>query len=112
MERDVVVIGSGAAAMTAAVVAANAGLDVLVVEKASCFGGTSAMSGGVAWIPNNPHIPETGEKDSKERALRYFESLVGKSRMRPDVMEAFLDNGRRMVEFLEHNTATQFERTT
>lgn len=112
MERDVVVIGSGAAAMTAAVVAAKAGLDVLVVEKAACFGGTSAMSGGVAWVPNNPHIVETGEKDSRERALRYFESLVGKDRMRPDVMEAFIENGRRMVEFLEENTETQFERTT
>ena len=112
MEREVVVIGSGAAAMTAAVVAAKAGLDVLVVEKAACFGGTSAMSGGVAWVPNNPHIAETGEQDSRERALRYFESLVGKDRMRPDVMEAFIENGRRMVEFLEQNTETQFERTT
>lgn len=112
MERDVIVIGSGAAAMTAAVVAAQAGLDVLVVEKAACFGGTSALSGGVAWVPNNPHVAETGEKDSRERALRYFESLVGKDRMRPEVMEAFIENGPRMVEFLEQNTATQFERTT
>ena len=112
MERDVVVIGSGAAAMTAAVAAAHGGLDVLVVEKAGCFGGTSALSGGVAWVPNNPHIAASGEQDSRERALRYFESLVGKDRMRPDVMEAFIENGPRMVEFLETNTATHFERTT
>jgi glycine/D-amino acid oxidase-like deaminating enzyme len=112
VERDVIVIGSGAGAMTAAVVAAQNGLDVLVLEKAVHFGGTSALSGGVAWIPNNPHVAETGEKDSRERALRYFESLVGKDRMRPEVMQAFIENGPRMVEFLEKNTEVQFERTT
>ena len=112
VERDVIVIGSGAAALTAAVAAAHAGLNVLVVEKAACFGGTSAQSGGVAWVPNKPHIAETGETDSRERALRYFESVVGKDRMRPEVMEAFIENGPSMVEFLEKNTATQFERPT
>lgn len=112
MEYDVVVIGSGAAAMTAAVTAAHAGRSVLVVEKSRWLGGTSAMSGGVAWLPNNPHIPETGERDSKTRALTYFQSLVGAERMRPKVMEAFIDNAPRMVTFLEENTTVQFERTT
>jgi succinate dehydrogenase/fumarate reductase flavoprotein subunit len=112
MEHDVVVIGSGAAAMTAAVTAAHGGLNVLLVEKADCFGGTSAISGGVAWLPNNPHIVQTGETDSRERALRYFESLVGRDRMRPEVMEAFVCNAPRLVEFLEKSTEVQFERTT
>jgi succinate dehydrogenase/fumarate reductase flavoprotein subunit len=112
MEFDVVVVGSGAGAMTAAVVAAHAGVKVLVAEKARWFGGTSALSGGVAWVPDNPHIPETGQADSRERAFRYFESLVGPQRMRPQVMQSFFENGRRMVEFLEANTQVQFQATT
>lgn len=115
-EHDVVVVGSGAAALAAAVTAAHQGLNVLVVEKASHIGGTGALSGGVAWVPNNPHIDETGrdsgEYDSRDRAMRYFESLVGRDRMRPALMEAFYNNGRRMVEFLESRTQVQFERTT
>lgn len=113
---DVVVVGSGAAALTAAVTAAHEGLKVLVVEKASQFGGTGALSGGVAWVPNNPHIDETGKEsgefDSRDRAMRYFKSLVGPDRMRPALMEALYANGRRMVEFLESRTEVQFERTT
>jgi succinate dehydrogenase/fumarate reductase flavoprotein subunit len=112
MEQDVVVVGSGAGAMTAAVVAARSGLRVLVVEKAPVFGGTGAISGGVAWIPNNPHSPQSGEQDSPERALRYLESVVGKSRMRSDLAAAFIAEGPRMVRYLEANTAVQFDPTT
>ena len=109
---DCVIIGSGAGAMTAAVVAAHAGMEVLLVEKAPRFGGTSALSGGVAWLPNNPHIAKEGEQDSRERTMRYFESVVGKERMRPAVMEAFYGNARKMVEFFEAKTEMQFEATT
>lgn len=116
MECDVVVVGSGAAAMTAAVTAAHGGLDVLLVEKAPDLGGTSALSGGVAWIPDNPHLDEisrrSGEHDSRERALTYFESLVGADRMRGEVMDAFFRHGRAMVNFLERETIVQFEGTT
>lgn len=116
VEYDVVIVGSGAAALTAGIVAAHCGLEVLTVEKADRFGGTSAISGGVAWIANNPFIEETGpssgEYDSRERAFRYFESLVGSDRMRPDLMAAFYDNGRKMVEFLEANSEVRFEATT
>ena len=112
MEQDVVVVGSCAGAQTADVVAAHSGLRVLVVEKASVFGGTGAMSGGVAWIPNNPHIPETGEQDSLERAFQYLQSVIGPERLRRDLVKSFIETGPRMVEFLEQNTAVQFERTT
>lgn len=116
MERDVVIVGSGAAAMTAAITAAHAGLDVLLVEKASDLGGTSALSGGVAWIPDNPRLDEisrhSGERDSAARAMTYFESLVGRDRMRPQLMQAFFDHGREMVEFLERETLVRFDATT
>ena len=110
---DVVVVGSGAAAMAAAVTAAKSGLQVLVVEKGAVFGGTGAMSGGVVWIPNNPMLDKisqtTGEYDSRERSLRYFESVVGPERMRSAMMNAFYDNGREMIEFLARETEVQFE---
>ena len=112
LSYDCIVIGSGAAAMTAAVTAAHAGLEVLVVEKAPRFGGTSARSGGVAFLPGNPLIPEEGEQDGLERALRYFESIVGEQRMRPEVMSAFYLNAGKMVDFFQSSTELQFERTT
>lgn len=109
---DVIVVGSGAAAMTAAVTAAVRGLSVLLVEKSSRFGGTSATSGGVAFLPNSRYYPKGGEGDSPERVLRYFEAIVGKDRMRPAVMQAFIDNAPRVIEFLEASTVVQFEETT
>ncbi|MGE0384937.1 MAG: FAD-dependent oxidoreductase [Gammaproteobacteria bacterium] len=110
--RDLVVVGSGAGALTAAVTAAHAGLDVLLVEKAAYFGGTSALSGGVAWLPLNPHVPAGGEQDSRERALRYLGNVIGQERYRPAVVEAFVDHARAMVEFLEACTEVRFEATT
>ena len=52
-EVDLVVVGSGAAGLTAAIIGADAGLDVTVLEKTEFYGGTTALSGGVAWVPNN-----------------------------------------------------------
>jgi len=69
---DVVVLGSGAARLTAALVAKINGARVTVLEKASPIGGTSAWSGGMIWIPNNPHMRAAGIADSKEEALTYL----------------------------------------
>ena len=74
---DLVVVGSGAAGLTAAVVAAHHGLSVLVLEKAARFGGTTARSGAVAWIPNNPHMAPAGLPDSPEQADQYLRDLMG-----------------------------------
>ena len=115
-QYDVLVVGSGAAALTAAVTAASAGLSVLVLEKASAVGGTSALSGGVAWIPCNPRLDtisrETGENDSPERAMTYLRSLVGAGDVRTEILDAFVGHGRAMVEFLERNTEVRFEAAT
>uniref|UniRef100_UPI0026325CEA FAD-dependent oxidoreductase n=1 Tax=uncultured Paracoccus sp. TaxID=189685 RepID=UPI0026325CEA len=56
-EYDVLVIGAGAGGMATAITAAKAGLAVVIVEKADVFGGTTAFSGGVLWIPGNRHCP-------------------------------------------------------
>lgn len=93
---DVVVVGSGAAGAMAALRAAERGLSVLVVEKAHKFGGTSATSGGVLWIPN--HQLEASD-DSRDSALEYLDSLI-RSEVQRDRLEAYLDNGPEMVRFL------------
>lgn len=72
---DVVVLGSGAAGLTAALVAKIHGARVTVLEKASQIGGTSAWSGGMIWIPNNPHMRAAGIADSRKEALTYLAAL-------------------------------------
>ena len=74
---DLIVVGSGAGGMTAAVTAADQGLNVLVVEKANQYGGTSALSGGGIWIPNNHYFRAIGGNDSEELAWTYMKAAVG-----------------------------------
>jgi 3-oxosteroid 1-dehydrogenase len=93
---DVVVVGSGAAGASAALRAAELGLTVLIVEKTNKYGGTSATSGGVLWIPNHD-LAETG--DSREQALSYLDSIV-KTPVQRDRMEAYVDQGPELVRFL------------
>jgi succinate dehydrogenase/fumarate reductase flavoprotein subunit len=104
---DAVVIGSGAAGLTAALVAKSAGLDVVVLEKTDRIGGNTAISGGAVWIPGNPHLPETGLSDSREAVLTYLRAIIG-DRLRRDLVEAFLDAGPKAVAFLEAGTSVRF----
>ncbi|WP_404482097.1 FAD-dependent oxidoreductase [Novosphingobium sp. BL-52-GroH] len=104
---DVVVLGSGAAGMTAALTAAEHGASVLVVEKGEKLGGTSAWSGGQIWIPCNPHQQAYGKDDSREKALTYLESMSN-GLIEPAMAEAYVDGGVEMVAFLEQNTPVQF----
>ena len=68
-EVDVLVAGSGAAGLTAAITAADAGLSTLVVESTDRWGGTTMRSGGGLWMPNNPVMRRCGIQDSREEAL-------------------------------------------
>ncbi|MCW1384896.1 FAD-dependent oxidoreductase [Novosphingobium sp. KCTC 2891] len=94
--HDVIVVGSGSAALTAALRACDHGLDVLIVEKTHKIGGTSATSGGVTWIPNHG----LGTSDSRQQALDYIYS-VANGPIRKDRVEAFVDEGPRMVAYLK-----------
>ena len=104
---DVVVLGTGAAGLTAAVRAADSGARVGLFEKADTVGGTSAWSGGMVWIPNNPHMAEVGRPDSREAALTYLASL-SHGLIDGDLAAAFVDAGPEMVRWLEARTPVTF----
>lgn len=104
---DVVVVGSGAAGMAAAITARLQGLQVVVLEKEAVYGGTSALSGGGMWIPCNPVSAALGIADSPDDARRYMHEEAG-PHARADMIDAFIDKGPEMVAFFEQNTAMQF----
>ena len=105
---DVLVAGSGAGGMAAAVTARKAGLEVLVAEKEPFFGGTTALSGGWLWIPNHPMQKEIGVSDSIEDASTYLLHEAGE-KYDPERVNAFLTAGPRMVEFFARETAVKFD---
>ena len=101
---DFVVAGSGGGSMCAALVARAAGKSAVVLEKTSLIGGTTARSGGVLWIPNNPFMAAAGVPDSLEAATAYLDAVVGDSNDTPGASRArrhaFLVEGPRMLDFL------------
>lgn len=105
---DVLVVGSGAGGLAAAVTARRRGLDVLVVEKEPYFGGTTARSGGWLWIPCSPQARAAGIEDSPEAARTYLQHEAG-NHFDAARVDAFLANGPRMVAFMERETEVRFE---
>jgi succinate dehydrogenase/fumarate reductase flavoprotein subunit len=106
-ECDLIVVGSGAAGLTTAITARKRGLDVVVLEKEPVFGGTTALSGGVLWIPMGPHGRKQNPADTREAVRTYMMQETG-AFYNAAAVDAFLDNGPKMVEFLERETAMQF----
>jgi 3-oxosteroid 1-dehydrogenase len=105
-ETDLLVVGSGAAGATAALVARLEGLDSLVLEKTGLFGGSTAISGGGIWIPNNHLMEQAGIPDSFENGCRYLQNTVGNRTPRKN-QEAFVANGREMLKYLSARTNIQ-----
>ncbi|WP_409281014.1 FAD-dependent oxidoreductase [Pseudomonas defluvii] len=104
---DVLVIGAGAGGLATAIVAKKQGLDVIVVEKEAFFGGTTAFSGGVLWVPCNPQASASGIQDSREAARTYLRNETG-DYFDAEAVDAFLDNAPAMVSFFERETAVKF----
>lgn len=105
---DLLVIGSGAGGLSAAVTAAFYGLNVIVAEKEAVLGGTTAWSGGWMWAPGNPVAKRAGLIEDPAAARTYLQNVLGNNYEEAKVA-AFLDAAPRMVAFFEENTALQFE---
>ena len=104
LEADVVVLGSGGAALTAAISAQDHGAkEVVILEKSGMVGGTTAMSGGMLWIPNNHHQIEAGIADTDEEVVTYLDSLAP-GQLDPDTLGAFMEAGPEMIRYLADHT--------
>jgi 3-oxosteroid 1-dehydrogenase len=89
--------------MSAALHASALGMDVLIVEASDRLGGSTAISGGVVWVPNNPQLPSRGIADSREDALAYLMGIT-KGEIAADRIEAYVDGALRMIEWMQKNT--------
>ncbi|MFD6878770.1 MULTISPECIES: FAD-dependent oxidoreductase [unclassified Streptomyces] len=106
-EYDVVVAGSGAAGLAAAITARLRGLTVLVVEKTEAYGGSTALSGGAIWVPGNFHLDRAAIADTHDKARAYLDATVG-DRVPDARKEAYLAHGPRMVREFHDRTEVRF----
>ena len=107
-ECDALIVGSGCAGMSAAVTAAHHGLNVLIVEKESRFGGTTARSGGWLWIPGTSLARAWGITEGPDQAKTYLRHEAGNSFDAARV-DAFLTSGPEAVDFFTSKTAVRFD---
>lgn len=105
---DLIVLGSGAAGLAAAVTAAQHGLRVTLIEKTDVLGGTTAWSGGWIWSPRNPVAVRAGIDEDIEAPRTYLRNVLG-NHFDPARVEAFLQAAPEMVGFFEENTALSFD---
>lgn len=106
-ECDLLVVGSGAAGLACAITAKKRGLDVVVIEKEPVFGGTTALSGGVLWIPLNHHGRQQNPQDTVDAVRTYMMEETG-SYFDEAAVATFIEQGPKMVDFFEKNTEMQF----
>jgi succinate dehydrogenase/fumarate reductase flavoprotein subunit len=104
---DVIVVGSGASALTAAIAAHDRGARVSVVERSGSIGGTTAVSGGGVWMPQNHHMGALGIEDSRDEALAYMDRLTA-GRTPVGLLERYVDEGPGILADLEKQTSLQF----
>ncbi len=111
LETDVLVVGSGAGGLSAAISAQDNGAAVTVIEKSDMFGGTTAISGGGMWVPNNHHNVEKGVSDSREKALGYAK-LLTKGAAADELIETYVDTAPEMLKYMEDKVGLCVEIST
>ncbi len=106
-EVDVLVVGSGAAGLSASVVAATGAAQVLVIEKSELIGGTSATSGGGVWIPSSPLAAAAGFADTSAEAFQYLRALTAPNISDERIM-AFVEGAPAMLRWMAEHTGLRF----
>lgn len=100
-EVDTLIVGSGLGAMTSALCLKEMGVDKIeVIEKAGKFGGTSGVSGGGIWIPNNHYAKACGASDSQEDAAAYLESTITPGTVPSELIDTYIDQAPKMLKFV------------
>ncbi|VEE07542.1 FAD-dependent oxidoreductase [Neisseria animalis] len=105
---DVLIAGSGAGGLAAAVTAAHHGLKVIVAERAAVCGGATARSGGWAWVPGNPLAKADGVNEPRDDFRNYLKAVIGEAGYDHERIEVFLENAPHMVGFFENFTPLKF----
>jgi 3-oxosteroid 1-dehydrogenase len=108
LETDVLVVGTGGAGLLAAIIAHDAGAKVTILEKSNKVGGTTAVSGGVVWVPNNHHMAALGIADSRQEALAYVTRLAD-GRSSPELIARFIDTAPEVARAIEARTPVKFQ---
>ena len=107
VETDVLVVGSGGGAMTAAIRAQDLGANVLMIEKTEKYGGTTAMGGGVIWVPNSHLMKELDLGDSEEKGLEYVRYLT-RGEVPDERIRAYIEKAPEMVRWVHNKTRLRF----
>jgi 3-oxosteroid 1-dehydrogenase len=108
---DVVVVGAGGAGMSAALTAADRGLETLLVEKSPWFGGSTARSGGGVWIPGNYALERAFHDDTLDAAKTYLDTIVG-DEVPKQKRDTYLERGPEVMDFLRERTPVRFRWVT
>lgn len=104
---DLLVMGSGAAGMAAAVRGHDLGLEVLLVEKTDLVGGNTAMSGGVCWVANNPGMAKEGIADSDEDGFTYLKHIT-RGEVPDDKLWLYIRQSKRVLAYLHEKTHVRY----
>ncbi len=106
---DVVVVGSGSGAMVAAIVAHDHGQQVLVLEKADKYGGTSATSGHGVWVPCNRYAKAADDyDDTPDEAARYIKNVTPLDKVPEALIDRYVEQGPQMIDYLYQRTHLEF----
>ena len=104
---DILVVGSGGGGMVAALAASHLGSKALIIEKGFVYGGSTAMSGGAMWVPNNYLMKQEGLSDSPEEGLAYLKSITG-GKAPEDRLRVYVDTAPEVVKWLEEHSRARY----